>query len=250
MSDRIRELVRRIVPLHARHAALRLVGRPVTPAPGHVRFGDLRRTTPISSDFGYARGGPVDRYYIEGFLARHAADIRGRVLEIGDASYTHQFGGSRVTQADVLHIDPDAPGVTFVGDLADGSMLPDTTFDCIVLTQTLHLIFDHMAALRTLERILVPGGVLLLTVPGISNIATDEWGATWHYSFTHHALREACDVVFGADRAVIESHGNVLAAVAFLHGLGHQELTSAELDVQHVEYSIVNAARVVKAGAS
>ena len=161
----------------------------MTPAPGQVRFGDLRRTTPISPDFGYARGGPVDRYYIEGFLARHAADIRGRVLEIGDASYTHRFGGSRVTQADVLHIDPDAPGVTFVGDLADGSMLPDAAFDCIVLTQTLHLIFDHMAALRTLERILAPGGVLLLTVPGISNIATDEWGATWHYSFTHHALR-------------------------------------------------------------
>jgi SAM-dependent methyltransferase len=216
--------------------------------PGALDWGDLRRMDPVSDRWGYDRGLPVDRYYIEGFLARHAADIRGRVLEIGDASYTHRFGGSRVTKADVLHIDPDAPEVTFVGDLADGSMLPDAAFDCIVLTQTLHLIFDHVAALRTLERILVPGGVLLLTVPGISNIATDEWGATWHYSFTHHALREACDGVFGAGHAAIESHGNVLSAVAFLHGLGHQELTPAELDEQHVEYSIVNAARVVKAG--
>jgi SAM-dependent methyltransferase len=247
MSGGIRGLARG-VPRRLRHALLRLAGRPVTPPPGRVRFGDLRRTTPISPDFGYARGGPVDRYYIEGFLARHADDIRGRVLEIGDASYTHRFGGSRVGTADVLHIDPDAPGVTFVGDLADGSMLPDAAFDCVVLTQTLHLIFDHLAALRTLERILVPGGVLLLTVPGISNIATDEWGATWHYSFTHHALREACGTVFGPGRAAIESHGNVLAAVAFLHGLGHEELTVAELDEQHVEYSIVNAARVVKVG--
>ena len=248
MNDRTRELVRRIVPMRVRHGVLRLAGRQVTPAPGHVHFGDLRRTTPISPDFGYGRGGPVDRYYIEGFLARHAADVRGRVLEIGDASYIHRFGGDRVTQADVLHIDPDAQDVTFVGDLADGSMLPDAAFDCIVLTQTLHLIFDHMAALRTLERILVPGGVLLLTVPGISNIATDVWGATWHYSFTHLALREACDTVFGAGRATIESHGNVLSAIAFLHGLGQHELTTAELDEQHVEYSIVNAARVVKAG--
>lgn len=247
MSGGIRGLARRVVPQQVRHALLRLAGRPVTPPPGRVRFGDLRRTTPIAPDFGYARGGPVDRYYIEGFLARHADDIRGRVLEIGDASYTHRFGGSRVTAADVLHIDPEAPGVTFVGDLADGSMLPDAAFDCIVLTQTLHLIFDHLAALRTLERILVPRGVLLLTVPGISNIATDEWGATWHYSFSHHALREACDTVFGPGRAAIESHGNVLAAVAFLHGLGHDELTVAELDEQHIEYSIVNAARVVKA---
>ena len=109
MSDGTRELARRVVPLRVRQAVLRLAGRTVTPPPGHVRFGDLRRTTPISPDFGYARGGPVDRYYIEGFLDRHAADIHGRVLEIGDASYTHRFGGSRVTQADVLHIDPDAP---------------------------------------------------------------------------------------------------------------------------------------------
>jgi SAM-dependent methyltransferase len=247
MTGRAREVARRVVPLRVRQAMLRLTGRTVTPPPGRVRFGDLRRTTPISPDFGYARGGPVDRYYIEGFLTRHAADVRGRVLEIGDSSYTHRFGGGRVTRADVLHIDPAAPGVTFVGDLADGSMLPDAAFDCVVLTQTLHLIFDHMAALRTLERILVPGGVLLLTVPGISNIATDEWGPTWHYSFTHHALGTACDAVFGAGRAAVESHGNVLAAIAFLHGLGHQELTTGELDEQHVEYSIVNAARVVKA---
>jgi SAM-dependent methyltransferase len=250
MSGGVRDLARRVVPQRVRHALRRLAGRPVTPPPGRVRFGDLRRTTPIAPDFGYSRGGPVDRYYIEGFLARHADDIRGRVLEVGDATYTHRFGGPRVTQADVLHIDPEASGVTFVGDLADGSMLPGAAFDCVVLTQTLHLIFDHLAALRTLERILVPGGVLLLTVPGISNIATDEWGTTWHYSFTHHALRTACERAFGPDRAAIESHGNVLAAVAFLHGLGHEELTVAELEEQHVEYSIVNAARVVKAEGS
>src|SRR3954471_7003562 len=98
MIDRVRELARRVVPLGVRQPVLRLAGQQVTPAPGHVRFGDLRRTTPISSDFGYGRGGPVDRYYIEGFLARHAADVRGRVLEVGDARYTHRYGGSRVIQ--------------------------------------------------------------------------------------------------------------------------------------------------------
>src|SRR6185312_2075371 len=97
MSGGIRGLARVVVPRRLRVSLLRLAGQPVTPPSGRVRFGDLRRTTPIASDFGYARGGPVDRYYIEGFLARHADDIRGRVLEVGDASYTHRFGGSRVT---------------------------------------------------------------------------------------------------------------------------------------------------------
>ncbi len=248
MKEPIRNAARRILPPRTRRAIRRAAGGTVTPPPGQVRFGDLRRTTPIASDFGYSRGGPIDRYYIEGFLERRHDDIRGRVLEVGDASYTHRFGGPRVERSDVLHIDAGRPDVTFVGDLSDGSMLPDEAFDCVVLTQTLHLIFDHMAALQTLERVLVPGGVLLLTVPGISNIATDEWGATWHYSFSHHALQRACDAVFGSDRTTVESHGNVLAAVAFLHGLGREELTTDELDEQHVEYSIVNTAHVVKRG--
>ena len=74
------------------------------PQVGKVNFGDLRRTTPFCANYGYSRGNPVDRYYIEGFLARHAADVHGRVLEVGDHTYTRRFGGSRVTDSDVLHM--------------------------------------------------------------------------------------------------------------------------------------------------
>jgi len=37
-----------------------------------------------------------------------------------------------------------------------------------VFTQTLHLIYDVRSAIRTLHRVLKPGGVLLATFPGIS----------------------------------------------------------------------------------
>jgi SAM-dependent methyltransferase len=243
-----RDRVRRIVPVGARLAVARALGRQVSPPPGRVDFGDLRRTAPIAGDFGYGRGGPVDRHYIEAFLDRHRADIRGRVLEIGDAAYTRAFGGPDVTRPDVLHVDDSAPEATFVGDLADGSFLPGDAFDCIVLTQTLHLVFDFRAALATVARVLRPGGVLLLTVPGISNVAGDEWGATWHYSFTQHALARAAEEAFAGWSTEISSHGNVLAAVAFLHGLGRQELTAAELSVTHAEYALVHTLRVVKPG--
>ena len=146
----MRELARRYLPVQVRRSWRRLKGQPFTPPPGAVQWGDLRRTTPIASDFGYSRGGPVDRYYIESFLEQHQLDVRGTVLEIGDSTYTTRFGRARVTQADVLHIDPEAPGATFVGDLADGSFLPDDAFDCVVLTQTLHLVYDFGAALRTI----------------------------------------------------------------------------------------------------
>src|SRR5437762_5517842 len=42
----------------------------------------LRRTSPISRLYGADRGTVIDRYYIENFLARHANDVRGVVLEI------------------------------------------------------------------------------------------------------------------------------------------------------------------------
>ena len=234
----------RLVLARARAILARLRGTAL-PAVGKVDFGDLRRTSPISRSYGYDRGGPVDRYYIESFLEQHAGDVRGRVLEVGDDTYTRRFGGAAVTQADVLHIRP-GPGVAFAGDLADGSFLPSDTFDCIICTQTLHLIYDFPAALRTLARILAPGGVLLLTVPGLSNVGADEWGDNWHYAFTHHSIPRACAESFPGYGSTVRSYGNVLAVIAFLHGLGVTEITQRELDEHEPAYSLVIAARVVK----
>ena len=149
-------------------------------------FGDLRRTTPISREFGYDRGVPVDRYFMEQFLAEHASDIKGRVLEIGDDSYSRQFGGERVTQQDILHVHAGNPIATFVGDLTSADHIPSNAFDCFICTQTLHLIFNYRAAMATIHRILKLGGVLLMTFPGISQRSNDndEWSAGWHWSFT------------------------------------------------------------------
>ena len=242
---RLRERVRLVLSSPPRETWRKVQARRVTPRPGRVRFGHLRRTTPIARDWGYGRGGPVDRYYIERFLDEHRADIHGRVLEIGDDAYTRRFGGDRVRQRDVLHID-DVPGATFVGDLADGRVLPDAAFDCVLLTQTLHLVFDFPAALRTIDRVLRPGGVLLLTVPGITPIDAGEWGSRWYYSFSHHALARMCDEFLDGAEVTIVSYGNALSAVAFLHGLSARELTRDELDRHEVTHSILNVARVRK----
>jgi SAM-dependent methyltransferase len=142
----------------------RIFSRP----PGQVRFGDLRRPRPLAPGFGRTRGGPIDRYYIEAFLDRHATDIRGRTLEIGDDTYTLRFGGGRVTRSDVLHVKTGNPLATIVADLARGDNLPSDAFGSIILTQTLHMIYDYRAVLQTVHRILKPGGVVLLTTPGIT----------------------------------------------------------------------------------
>lgn len=231
----------------SREAVLELLRRLKGLLPtGKVDIGKLRERTPVSRNFGYDRGNPVDRAYIERFLSRHADMIKGRVLEVGDNAYTLKFGGMQVTRSEVLHIDPDAPNVTYCTDLTTGEGVPDAAFDCIVLTQTLHLLYDFRQAVATLDRILKPGGVLLLTVPGVSSIDRGEWGENWLWSFTPASLKRLMTEQFGEGAVEIESNGNVLTATAFLYGLAESDLAPDDYGYDDPQYPVIVTAYVVK----
>ena len=217
------------------------------PEPGAVDFGDLRRPAPFGRDFGETRGQALDRYYIEAFLKAHAADVRGHVLEIGNDKYTRRFGGDRVTANDILHVTADNPRATIVGDLSDAPQIADATFDALIVTQTLHLIYDAKAAARTLQRILRPGGVLLLTTPGISQIPTGtEWAHTWHWSFSPLSIHAILSEAFGAGAVTVEQFGNVLSAAAMLYGLSSADLTADELESRDPDYPVIIGARAIR----
>jgi SAM-dependent methyltransferase len=211
-----------------------------------VKFGDLDGVKPVSLDFGFDRGTPIDRYYIEGFLGRHAGDIAGRALEVGDDSYCRRFGGSRVTDQDILDVSSDNPVATIVGDLSKHGLLPESSFDCLVVTQTLHLIYDMQAAIIQMHRALKPGGVMLLTVPGISQIDRRAWANTWFWSLTRWSADRLVSGVFGTGNVRVESHGNVFAATAFLQGLALEEISTAKLDIVDEAYPVIVAVRARK----
>jgi SAM-dependent methyltransferase len=188
----------------------------------------------------------VDRVYIEEFLQRHVGDIRGRVMEIDDSTYTRRFGGERVEGCEILHVDPNNPRATMTADLSKADHIPSALFDCLIVTQTLHLIYDVSAAIATLYRILKPGGVLLVTVPGISQISQDEWKESWYWSFTRCSLRRLFGEVFTNGDVQLEAYGNVLAATAFLYGLAAEELSSQELAYHDPQFEMLIAVRAVK----
>jgi SAM-dependent methyltransferase len=204
----------------------------------------LRTTAPIGKNWGWDRGTPVDRIYIESFLERHRRDISGRVLEIKDASYTRRFG-SGVTRSDVLDVNRENSGATIYADLAAADEVPSDAFDCIILTQTLQLILDVPAALAHLHRVLASEGVVLATVPTLSRVAPGSDG-TDYWRFTPAACAELFDATFGAHNVLVEPMGNVLAGVAFLHGLGAEELPRTKLEEQDVEFPLVVGVRAVK----
>jgi len=220
------------------------------PPVGGADLGDLRRTAPISRAFGFERGQPIDRYYLERFLALHAQDIHGRVLEVGDDGYTRRYGGDRVVRSDILSLTPDNPNATIVGDLARAGSLPTDTFDCLIVTQTLQFVFNAQAAVATLHRALKPGGVLLASIPGISQVCRydmDRWGDYWR--FTDAAVRRLLTDEFGPGRVDVQAQGNVLAALGFLHGIGAAELTAAELDTVDADYQLLITAYARRSGA-
>jgi SAM-dependent methyltransferase len=209
-------------------------------------WGGLRRLQPVSREFGYDRGLPIDRYYIERFLEMHRRDVAGRTLEIGDDEYTRRYGGDHTTQRDILHVHGRNPAATIVGDLAEAPQIADGTFDCIVLTQTLHLIFDIDRAVATIHRILRPGGVVLATFPGISQLSGDEWSRTWSWGLGSRLARRLFASRFGEHNVTVETHGNSLAAAAFLHGLAAVELGPVQLDVDEACCELLVTVRAVR----
>ena len=210
------------------------------------KLGDLRRVTPIDPNWGFERGTPIDRVYVERFVGSHAADIRGHVLEIAAPDYTNAFGRG-VERVDILMATEGNPEATIVGDLADAPQIPSDTFDCAIVTQTLQFIYDARAALATLHRILAPGGVLLVTAPGltkISRIEDEQFGEWWHY--TGRSVRRLAEEAFGAGAVEVTTYGNVLTAAGFLYGLAASDLKPHELDAHDPLYEVVIGLRAVK----
>ena len=244
----IRRVAETMIPRAVLRCIQRMRRRPPDQIPlGFVRFGDLRRTSPISYNFGWGRGTPIDRYYIESFLDQNASDIRGTVLEVGDDRYTRRFGGARVDHSDILSVETSNPNATFVGDLTRPDTLPEAAFDCIVLTQTLQYLFEPHAAVAALFRALKPGGILLLTVPASgSQVDGSTWGATWYWWFTSAAVRRLLEKSFQPNAVTVNTYGNIFVATAFHFGVVLEELRPRDLNQSDPEFPVIVAARAIK----
>ncbi|MDA0164730.1 class I SAM-dependent methyltransferase [Solirubrobacter ginsenosidimutans] len=202
----------------------------------------------MSREFGSDRGRPIDRFYIERFLDRHRDDVRGRVLEVAEATYTGWYGDDAVTASDVLYAAAGEPGATVVGDLTTGEGIPPGAYDCFICTQTLQFIYDVKAAIAGTRNLLAPGGVLLCTVPALSQTSRldrERWGDWWR--FTSGSVQRLLADVYGAENVTVAAHGNAYVAASFLYGLAAEELDPAMRERDDDEYEVVITARAVRA---
>jgi SAM-dependent methyltransferase len=229
MSATRRLAARWLGPKWTTRARCLMRGRPLP------RWGNLRRTVPLSTEFGGDRGTPIDRYYVDDFLRRHRSSIRGRVLEIQGSGYTRRFGHDLIA-CDTLDISARfAP--TYTCDLAHAEhVVSDNAYDCFLLPNTAQHLREIDRALVNARRIVRPGGVILATAAAFIPLIAD---APDYWRVTAEGWRELAARCWPDDEAEIVGYGNCLAAIAALHGIAVEELTPAELDVCDPRYPVL-----------
>jgi SAM-dependent methyltransferase len=208
--------------------------RTVTRGLERPSWGNLRRVTPLSQAYGFDRGTPIDRYYVDKFLSSRGALISGRILEIQTTDHTRRYGSS----ATVMHtLDINSSfHPTYLCDLAAADMVPTGSYDCFLLPNTLCFLRDLDAALRHARRIVRPGGVILATVPVFVPLTPDV-PDFWHASAD--GWRVVAARVWPDCLTSVETHGNCLAAAAAMYGVAAEELTAAELDAHDPRYPVL-----------
>jgi hypothetical protein len=206
------------------------------------RWGNLRRTQPFSSQFGFERGTPLDRYYLHRFLERERTRITGDCLEIQSPGYTKLYG-QRLGATDAVDINGDHHP-TYVCDLAASEgVIPSGRYDCFLLPNTLCVLRDLDGCLRQAWRVVKPGGTILASTAAFVPL-TPDYPDYWHLSAD--GWREVTARCWPGAEVQVEGWGNCLAAVAAMLGLAHQELTDAELDVHDPRYPVLVTIRATK----
>lgn len=216
------------------------VVRFIKPRASYMR---TRSQNPISVKYGFDRGKPVDRLFIERFLEENKRAIRGKCLEVVDNSYTVRFGGTRVTTSDVIDIFPTAKA-NIHGDLRNlRESIADNEYDCLIVTQTFNVIDDYGAAIAECRRILKPGGTLLVTMPTVSpawNLAINLW------RFTPESSRYVFEKFFDPKKITISAFGNKPLAEAFWLGMAVEDMATEEITRKDESFPVIVGIQAVK----
>jgi len=212
----------------------------------NTNWQNLRSLKPISSSFGFDRGTPIDRIYIEHFLESNKEHIHGIVCEIAENMYSKKFG-KNIERYEILHYNNENDKATIIGDLTNPLALPANTINCFILTQTLNFIYNFKDAIKGIHFMLNQGGTALVTVAGITQISRydmDRWGDYWR--FTDLSIKKSFDEIFGSNNVHVQTYGNVLTSISFLEGISAEELTIDELFYKDKDYQLVIAIRAKK----
>lgn len=211
----------------------------ISPDVGALNWGDLRRRQPLCQFFGFLRGTPVPDYYLNRFIESIREDVTGVALEIGGEKKNRDlYGFNNVTEYRIL----DLPGLSddIAGNANDADILPEDTFDSVVILNVLEHCEKPQAVVDNIHRWLKPGGRVFVLVPSAQRIHPAP-GDYWR------PLPQALQSLFkGFRKQRIRTYGNISTVVASFHGIAAEELTLEELEFNHPDYPVVSCLVAVK----
>jgi len=226
-SERTRKLIRRFVKSYT------------------VYF--LRRTTtPLSNYYGFDRGTPIDRFYIENFLKQNQQHIKGVCLELLNDNYTKRYGGERVIKSDVLDIEDTNKNATIIDDLRYLKKISDDAYDCIILTQVFQFIDDVPSAISECHRILKKDGVLLVTLPSLSRIDCTSGINGDYWRFTEASAKYLFEKKFNTEQLTISSCGNVRSGIYFYAGLSQEDVSKKVFKKNDQNFPLIVTVKAIK----
>ena len=178
--------------------------------------------TPRSTKFGFDRGTPIDRKYINDFLLSHKQIVVGQCIEIGDSEYCEMLGVAPANTF-VLGANVAVGTNTIPGDLARRNTLPDQRFDTFICTQTLNFIFEFDTAIENARKLVKGNGYFIGTVSGVAQVSiydAERWGD--FYRFTPEAIDRHLRKHF--PHVEIFVYGNHYALMNYLTGHAYEDL--------------------------
>lgn len=229
-------LVRRFTPHHMNEYFRRRELKTAGWVPrGEVQFGNLRSLVPIGRLFNLDRGTPIHNYYCQQFLSNIADEVRGDVLHVGEP---HERGRAGATVAEFLsRLGAVRPKTMTLEEMRDRN-LEANLFDCILISDCLEYAPNLDVSLAMVKRLLRPGGVIVAILPGLQNGHRQGGIANLHWHFTTHSAANLFERYFGRGNLQVSGFGNILTAVAALHGLTAEELNSVELEKHDPAYEV------------
>jgi glycosyltransferase involved in cell wall biosynthesis len=208
-----------------------------TPRAGEVDFGSFGRVTPIRRVFDPDRGTPVGRYYLEAFLRAHQQFPPEPILYLGSGTPEAQVTAGLSTAPS--HRSPS--DVESQADRASPSpaSMEEPGYSTVIVQGVPSGSSDLVDALRVGGRALRPGGVLLGVFPALARFGIGEAEHGPQDVFTLAQVRAAAESVFGGESLRVETRGNILAALASLHGLAAEELRPDQLAHSDPSFPVV-----------
>ena len=212
----------------------------LSPAINTIDWGDLRRRFPLCNLFGFTRGTPIDRYYLDKFISEIRPQVAGTVLEVGGVLQNRElYQFSKATEYHTLDIAAN-PGVTSVGDVHDPATFKPESLDAVVIFNVLEHCHNPWVVVQNIYIWLKVGGKCFCMVPSaqrLHDIPGDYW----------RPLPDGMQQLFQDYRQKkLYVYGNPLTVVANFMGISAEELSSDELDDFHPDYPVITCIVAMK----